>query len=181
MTLHSPDQKIQDSISIDAEMPEAEFKSHLPYAGLNYGSLTVQQEKFILLHVSGMSIAAAGRAAGYSTRRVAYETAKKPDVMKAIQYFREQMVEKVKFTAANAHHMYMESYSSAANSTEMRTTVDSLVKLHGLAVPDQQAQVNIQINGTKQLERMTDEDLLKLAGKDTQYLEPKSDSGDSED
>lgn len=180
MTLHSQDEKTAASINIDTEMSEAEFKSHLPYAGLNYGSLTVQQEKFVLLHTSGMTLAAAGRAAGYASRRLAYDTAKKPHVQQAINYFREQMREEVKFTTANAHHMYMESYSSAANSTEMRTTVDSLVKLHGLAAPEQQTQVNIQINGTKQLERMTDEDLLKIAGKDTEYLEPKSSNGDSE-
>ena len=180
MALHQSEEETLPSINIDSEMSEAEFKSHLPYAGLNYGSLTMQQEKFVLLHVSGMSLAAAGRAAGYSTRRLAYETAKKPNVQKAIEYFREQMREEVEFTTANAHHMYMESYTAAANSTEMRTTVDSLVKLHGLAQPEQQTQVNIQINGTKQLERMTDEDLLKIAGKDTEYLEPKSTNGDSE-
>jgi hypothetical protein len=49
------------------------------------------------------------------------------------------------------------------------------VKLHGLAAPENATQVNININGTKQLERMTDEDLLKIAGKDLDYLEPKSD------
>ena len=35
-------------------------------------------------------------------------------------------------------------------------------------------QVNIQINGAKQLERLSDDELLKLAGKGTQYLEPQT-------
>ena len=55
----------------------------------------------------------------------------------------------------------------------MKNTVDSLVKLHGLSTPEPTTTVNIQINGTKQLERMTDEELLKLAGQDADYLEPK--------
>jgi len=80
----------------------------------------------------------------------------------------------VKFTSQNAHMMYMEAYNSSANATEMKNTTDSLVKLHGLAEADNAPQVNININGTKQLERMTDEDLLKIAGKDLNYLEPKS-------
>ena len=64
MALHHSEDETLPSIDIDSQMSEAEFKSHLPYAGLNYGSLTVPQEKFVLLHVSGMSLAAAGRAAG---------------------------------------------------------------------------------------------------------------------
>jgi hypothetical protein len=86
------------------------------------------------------------------------------------------MREEVKFTAANAHVMYMDAYQASATATEMKNTVDSLVKLHGLSTPDNATQVNINIDATpKQLERMSDEDLLKIAGKDTSYLEPQAD------
>ena len=161
--------------STDLVSAHAEFQSHLPYMKLSRGSLTMQQEKFIQLIVSGMTIAAAGRGAGYASRSSAYEAHKAPSVQQAIEYYREEMRETVKFTTQNAHMMYMEAYNSSANATEMKTTTDSLVKLHGLAAPDNATQVNININGTKQLERMTDEDLLKIAGKDINYLEPKSD------
>jgi len=43
-----------------------------------------------------------------------------------------------------------------------------------------QTQVNVQINNIKQLERLTDEELLKIVGKDMQYLEPVAD-GDTEE
>jgi hypothetical protein len=57
----------------------------------------------------------------------------------------------------------------------MKNTTDSLVKLHGLTVPDNATQVNISINTTaKQLERLSDEELLKIAGKTDDYLEPES-------
>jgi hypothetical protein len=49
-----------------------------------------------------------------------------------------------------------------------------MVRLHGLAKESQSQQVNIQINGAKQLERLSDDELLKLAGKGTQYLEPQT-------
>jgi hypothetical protein len=49
------------------------------------------------------------------------------------------------------------------------------VKLHGVAKEETKPLVNIQINGSKQLERMTDEELLELAGKTIDHLEPKSD------
>ena len=71
----------------------------------------------------------------------------------------------------------MEAYNASANATEMKNTTDSLVKLHGLGVPDTAPQVNININGTKQLERMTDDDLFNIAGTDLPYLEPTGTSG----
>jgi hypothetical protein len=46
--------------------------------------------------------------------------------------------------------------------------------LHGLHTLENTPQVNIQINGAKQLERLSDEELLKLAGKATEYLEPSA-------
>ncbi len=131
-----------------------EFQSHMPYMGIDRGSLTMQQEKLVSLVCSGMTTAAAGRGAGYSSPQAAYQA---------------------KFSNQHAHMMYMEAYNTSANATEMKNTTDSLVKLHGLAAPENATQVNININGTKQLERMTDEDLLKIAGKDIDYLEPKSD------
>jgi len=164
-----------ESQSTDLVSEHTEFQSHLPYMGLTRGSLTMQQEKLVSLISSGMTIAAAGRGAGYSSPQATYEAAKRPSVAQAIEYFRQEMREEVKFTNQHAHMMYMEAYNSSANATEMKNTTDSLVKLHGLAAPENATQVNISINGTKQLERMSDEDLLKIAGKDLDYLEPKSD------
>jgi len=162
-----------ESPSTDLLSERTEFQSHMPYMGLSLGSLTVQQEKLVMLIMSGMSTAAAGRGAGYSCSQAAYAAAKVPAVQQAINYFREELREEVKFTNQNAHLMYMEAYNASANATEMKNTTDSLVKLHGLATEEPKTQVNIQINGTKQLERMSDEELLQIAGKDISYLEPK--------
>ena len=162
-----------DSISDPVELTRTEFQSHLPYMGLDLNSLTVQQEKLVMLVASGMSIAAAGRAAGYSHRNKVYDAMARPECKRALEYFREQAREKVKFTVANAHSMYMEAYSASATATEMKNTTDSLVKLHGLVQNEPQAQVNVQINASaKQLERLSDEELVKLVGKDEHYLEP---------
>lgn len=165
----------QEPSSTDLVSARTEFQSRMPYMGISRGSLTMQQEKLVSLIASGMTISAAGRGAGYSCPQTAYAAAKIPEVQKAIEYFRQEMRDEVKFTNRHAHMMYMEAYSASANATEMKNTTDSLVKLHGLAAPDNATQVNISINGTKQLERMSDEDLLKIAGKDLDYLEPKSD------
>lgn len=162
-----------DSESSTSISEHTEFQSHLPYMGLTLNDLTVQQEKLVSLIASGMTIAAAGRGAGYASYSTALEASKRPSVQQALQYFREQMREEVKFERQNAHVMYMDAYSSAANATEMKNTVDSLVKLHGLATPDTAVQVNVNVNTTaKQMERLTDEELLEIAGKGSSYLEP---------
>lgn len=162
-----------DSISGPVELTHTEFQAHLPYMGLDLNSLTVQQEKLVMLVASGMSIAAAGRAAGYSHRNKAYDAMARPECKRALEYFREQAREKVNFTVANAHTMYMEAYTASATATEMKNTTDSLVKLHGLVQNEPQAQVNVQINASaKQLERLSDEELIKLVGKEENYLEP---------
>lgn len=156
------------------ELSHTEFQSFMPYMGLNLNDLTIQQEKLVQMIASGMSIAAAGRAAGYASPHTARDAAKRPAVAKALEFLREEMRETVNFRRENAHMMYMESYQAAANATEMKNTVDSLVKLHGLGTPDSTTEVNINIQGTKQLERMTDAELLQIAGQDIKYLEPSS-------
>lgn len=165
-----------DLPSIEYEAPDdLEFKSKLPYMGVNHGELSVQEEKFIGLIASGMSIAASGRAVGHKNRKQSTNLVHSERVGKALAYLREEIREEVKFTKVNAHKMYMDTWSSCGNATEMKGTVDSLCKLHGLHQPDSATQVNININGVKQLERMTDEELLQIAGHDKDYLEPAGD------
>lgn len=82
------------------------------------------------------------------------------------------MREKVEFTVANAHKMYLDAYASSATATEMKNTTDSLVKLHRLVEPDNSPQITVNIANIKQLERMTDEELLSLVGEDQLHLEP---------
>jgi len=152
---------------------QVELQSFMPYMGLSLGDLTAQQERLVLYMSRGMTTAAAGRAAGYTTPQAAYDAAKRPAVVKALNYFREQFREEVHFTRVHAHSMYLDAYNSAATSTEMKNATDSLVKLHGLAAPDHATQININVTPAH-MERMSDEDLLKLVGRDEKYLEPDS-------
>ena len=82
--------------------PHVELQSHLKYAGLNLNELTSQQETYVLARVGGMNMKASARAAGYSERSV-YDVEKSPAVQKAIEYFREQNREEVRFELADAH------------------------------------------------------------------------------
>jgi hypothetical protein len=83
------------------------------------------------------------------------------------------MREEVKFDRNTATQMYLEAHRKSSTSTEEKNVVDSLCKLHGLFAPEQATQVNINVDKLERLERLPDSELLKLAGVDTKYLEPK--------
>ena len=68
--------------------------------------------------------------------------------------------------------MYLEAHRKSAKSTEEKKVVDSLCKLHWLFTPDNATQININDDKVEQLERLSDDDLVKLAGESSSYLEP---------
>ena len=160
------------------EEERIELQSHYPYAGVKLSELSVQEERLILFHLRGLTKAAAGRAAGYRNMDHVYEVFKKPKIQKAVEYLREEMREEVKFDRNTATTMYLEAHRKSATATEEKNVVDSLCKLHGLFAPEQATQVNINVDKIQQLERLPDSELLKLAGVDTSYLEPKGENND---
>ena len=160
------------------EEERIELQSHYPYAGVKLSELSVQEERLILFHLRGLTKAAAGRAAGYRNLDHVYEVFKKPKIQKAVSYLREEMREEVKFDRNTATTMYLEAHRKSATATEEKNVVDSLCKLHGLFAPEQATQVNINVDKIQQLERLPDAELLKLAGVDTSYLEPKGETND---
>lgn len=152
-----------------------ELQSHFPYAGLHLNELSVQEERLLLFHLRGMSKAAAGRAAGYNDVDRVYAIFKMPKMQQALDYLRREMREEVKFDRNVATTMYLEAHRKAATSTEEKNVVDSLCKLHGLFAPDNATQININVDKVAQLEKLSDAELLKIAGIDKTYLEPNGD------
>ena len=155
------------------DQERVELQSHFPYAGVKLSELSVQEERLILFYKRGMSKAAAGRAAGYQNLDHVYEVFKKPKVSQAVEYLRQEMREEVRFDKNTATTMYLEAHRKSANATEEKNVVDSLCKLHGLFAPEQVTQVNLNVEKLERLERLPDSELLKLAGVDNEYLEPK--------
>jgi len=156
-----------------SDSERAELQSHYPYMGLNLNELSVQEERLILYHLKGMTKAAAGRAAGYLNMEHVYDIFKKPKIIQAVNYLREESRREFNFDRGTATSMYLEAHRKSANATEEKNIIDSLCKLHGLFAPETATQINI-INGeqVERLENLSDEELLKIAGDDTKYLEP---------
>ena len=155
-----------------SDSERAELQSHYPYMGLNLNELSVQEERLILYHLKGMTKAAAGRAAGYLNIEHVYDIFKKPKIIQAVNYLREESRREFNFDKGTATSMYLEAHRKSANATEEKNIIDSMCKLHGLFVPETATQINI-INGeVEKLENLSDEELLKIAGDDVKYLEP---------
>ena len=155
-----------------SDSERAELQSHYPYMGLNLNELSVQEERLILYHLKGMTKAAAGRAAGYLNIEHVYDIFKKPKIIQAVNYLREESRREFNFDKGTATSMYLEAHRKSANATEEKNIIDSMCKLHGLFTPENPTQINI-INGeVEKLENLSDEELLKIAGDDTKYLEP---------
>ena len=169
---------VETQVAEVTDQDRAELQSHFPYAGVKLSELSVQEERLILFFIRGLSKAAAGRTAGYRNMDHVYEVFKKPKIQKAVEYLREEMREEVKFDRNTATVMYLEAHRKSANATEEKNVVDSLCKLHGLFAPEQATQVNINVDKIQQLERLPDAELLKLAGVDMSYLEPKGETND---
>ena len=155
-----------------SDSERAELQSHYPYMGLNLNELSVQEERLILYHLKGMTKAAAGRAAGYLNIEHVYDIFKKPKIIQAVNYLREESRREFNFDKGTATSMYLEAHRKSANATEEKNIIDSMCKLHGLFTPENPTQINI-INGeVEKLENLSDEELLKIAGDDVAYLEP---------
>ena len=75
LTISNDKEEIVTESSTDLVSSHLEFQSLTPYMGLQLNELTIQQEKLVMLIVSGMSIAAAGRGAGYSSYQTALDAA----------------------------------------------------------------------------------------------------------
>ena len=88
---------VADQTTEVTEEDRLELQSHFPYAGVKLSELSVQEERLILYFLRGMSKAAAGRAAGYRNQDSVYEAFKRPKIVQAIEYLREEMREEVKF------------------------------------------------------------------------------------
>lgn len=169
---------VKEEVTNVTEQDRLELQSHFPYAGVKLSELSVQEERLILFFIRGLSKAAAGRAAGYRNMDHVYEVFKKPKIQQAVEYLRAEMREEVRFDKNTATVMYLEAHRKSANATEEKNVVDSLCKLHGLFAPEQATQVNINVDKIQQLERLPDSELLKLAGVDMSYLEPKGETND---
>jgi len=156
---------------------EGELRTAMPYEDPKFpvNALSGQKEKFLHYVASGMSARAAAVAVGAAAATGDTWLAK-PEIRQALDLLRSRNRERLEFHIETAHGMYMDTYQVArdlGDPTAMKNTIDSLVKLHGIAKPAQAQVVNVTITNEKQALRLTDEQLLEQAGFALDYLKPE--------
>lgn len=139
------------------------------YPLIDFKPLTPQQEKALLYYMRGQRPAEAARMAGYASS-AAFNAILNLDSTKAImEYLREREFTDIRVTRDTVTQMFFEAYHRAATAGEMVMATRELAKLHGLYPENKPSVVinagqgsTVEINA-KKAERMSDEELLKLA------------------
>lgn len=146
-----------------------ELQALYPY--LEIRPLTKQMEHAVLLFIRGMSITAAARGAGYNDTRQLKKWLDSEEGEAVMGYVRDKHLESVNVTREQLTRMLFEAHAKAATATEEIAAIREIGKMNDLYENEKRkGAVNVQINNTqnitneKQLERMSTEELLQLAG-----------------
>lgn len=135
---------------------------HMGERGLQF---TTQETYFLFALVCGKQPYAAARDAGYTEPRVnAGMLLSRVDINDAFEHLlslKESQLVPDEFTLEDATAMYFDAYAASATATEMKNTVDSMVKLHGLAKPDRK---EIILTNATQVRGATEQELINQIG-----------------
>ena len=132
-------------------------------------SLSSQEENCLLYHLRGMSEAEAARAAGYEDEQATARLLRREDARLILGYLRDKTLGDARIDVERLTGMLLEAHRKSATATEEIAAVRELGKLHGL-YPEQKKSPSVQINqqinvtNTTQLKRLSDAELLRLAG-----------------
>ena len=155
----------------------AELQSVYPLAKVR--PYTGQQEQFLLYYLRGMSVAAASRQAGYKDTQAARLILQQPRTTVVLDYLRERLMEDTKVTREMLTAMLFDAHSKAESATEEVLCIRELGKMHEIYPDAKRNLVEMNTKGdvtnVKQIRRMTDEELLALAGNKA-GLSPESDT-----
>jgi phage terminase small subunit len=127
--------------------------------------LTVKQTRFAQEYVHADTAVAAARAAGYKTgaRVRAATLIKNPLVQQIIEEERRKLSEQWQIKRDQLVAMLLESYRRAESATEMVASCRELGKLLNLYEPEKK-QITTESLQPRDIEAMSDEELLKVAG-----------------
>lgn len=142
---------------------------------LEVQQLTGQEAKLVQDLIRGIPAATAAKSVGIHPDDVG-EVLARPHVARVVGYLREQMAHShapIEVTRDMLTSMYFEAWHASANATEMRLTVDSLARLHGLNAPTK-TQVEHSLGGeaARRVQDMSNDELARLAGQDDIDLDP---------
>lgn len=147
----------------------SEIQSLYPY--LDIRPLPRQLESAMLYYMRGFSVSAASRAAGYSTPKVLKDFLNSEEGHVIIEYLQNKHFQDIRVTRDQLTQMLFEAHSKAATATEEIAAIREIGKMHDLYENDKRKSAvnlnigtDVKLTNPKQIEKMSDQQLLELAG-----------------
>lgn len=173
------------------------LRSLYPNAEIDY--LTGQEEQMLMYHFRGFGYEAAARAAGYRTTNPVEAFFKKESTQILIQHLRDREFATVNVTREILTTMLFEAHRKASCTAEEVMAIKEIGKLHDLYADNKQkGRTGVTINQTnntqvingqeqpgqitrRQLQGLSEEELLKLAGHGYDFALPDDSVPDNYD
>ena len=153
----------------------SEIQSLYPY--LDIKPLTRQLETAMMFYMRGFSAVAASKAAGYVNSKVLRAFIESEEGHAILEYLQNRHFQDIRVTRDHLTQMLFEAHAKAATATEEIAAIRELGKMHDLYENDKRkGAVNVNIDNAvkianpKQLERMSNEQLLQFVGDDIKGL-----------
>jgi hypothetical protein len=133
--------------------------------------LTRQQKAFVHSYSHLHNVQVACQSAGIS-RSTGHKWLKEKDISENLDFYEQEALVEVKLTRSQLTNMLLESHRKSATAMEEIAAVREIGKMNGLYEPEKTVNVNANYTKVEQLESLSDEELLKMAGSDDLVLDP---------
>ena len=174
----------------------AEIQSLYPYMDIQ--PMSRQLEQAMMYYIRGFSLSAASRAAGYTNATTLTDYIQSEEGNAILEYINNKHFQDIRVTRDLLTQMLFEAHAKSATATEEIAAIRELGKMHDLYENEKRKSAvnltignDIKIINPKQIERMSDQQLLELAGDSLKGLvidgtaeaveEPKYDPTQDED
>jgi hypothetical protein len=129
-----------------------------------YTELTLLQRRYVEARLQGLTISAAGKAAGSPSQAGASQLERSPKVRKAIKYLIKDSTRNVEeLSKSDVMTGMLDAVEAAATASELVLAWRELGKLIGAYEPEKKI-LEIHDYTRDELKAMSDQDLLRLSG-----------------
>jgi len=129
-----------------------------------YTELSVLQRRFVEARLQGLTVGAAGKAAGCKCQQHSSQVERSPKVRKAIKFLIKDSTRNVEeLSKSDVMTGMLDAVEAAATASELVLAWRELGKLIGAYEPEKKI-LEIHDYTRDELKQMSDEDLLRLSG-----------------
>jgi len=138
-----------------------------------HSDLTNQEKAFVYNFITTHSVPSAAGVAGLTPTQAQkwLETRK---IQEAIKIYDEATLSSIRVTRDHLTNMLFDAHRHSATATEEITAIREIGKMNGLYEPEKIQTQNVTYHKVEQLEQLSDEELMAMAGEDDIDLLPST-------